>query len=208
MIWQVEVVSFGAVAGTCAFSLYYFNQFPLLFPVTNLIAMPAAFFLVSGTALILALSPFPFLSFIAGKAVSLVSALLRKMTSVLSGWDTGVIENIHIDEIEVILITGGFLVAVHSLGRSGSIYTGLRNMLVLLLMILCYHLTSVLTELRSQELFHDEKTGVLRLTGGDVQYVFIPDGSSPKREFAIQGHLDHYRVSQSDTIYLKPQTPY
>lgn len=46
--WQILAVSLAAQLAVLPISLFYFNQFPLVFPLTNLVAIPAAFAIVFG----------------------------------------------------------------------------------------------------------------------------------------------------------------
>ncbi len=49
------IVSIAAQIGTAPFAIYYFHQFPTYFIITNLIAIPAAFLLLSGGLLLIPL---------------------------------------------------------------------------------------------------------------------------------------------------------
>ncbi len=58
-IISLIIVSIAAQIGTAPFAIYYFHQFPTYFIITNLIAIPAAFLLLSGGLLII---PFHFIA--------------------------------------------------------------------------------------------------------------------------------------------------
>jgi len=46
-IWMITCVSLGAQLATTPLTVYYFNQFPLYFLITNLVAIPSAFLMVA-----------------------------------------------------------------------------------------------------------------------------------------------------------------
>lgn len=56
-IWSLTAVSVAAQIGTFPITLYYFNQFPIIFALTNLIAIPGAFLIVAGGLLLQLLVP-------------------------------------------------------------------------------------------------------------------------------------------------------
>ena len=56
-IWQLFCVSFAAQIGTFALSVYYFNQFPLYFWLSNFVVIPSVFIILGLTLLFFILSP-------------------------------------------------------------------------------------------------------------------------------------------------------
>ena len=57
-IWQISVVSIAAQVATAPLSIYYFHQFPNYFLLTNLVAIPVAYLLVSGGIILYVFSLF------------------------------------------------------------------------------------------------------------------------------------------------------
>ena len=57
--WQLFCVSLAAQIGTFPLSIYYFNQFPIYFWLSNFVVIPAAFVLLAGTFFFLAATPLP-----------------------------------------------------------------------------------------------------------------------------------------------------
>jgi competence protein ComEC len=60
--WALTAVSIAAQIGTFPISLYYFHKFPVYFFITNLIAIPAAYFIISFAIALLVFSPVSFLT--------------------------------------------------------------------------------------------------------------------------------------------------
>lgn len=47
--WQITALSFSVQLATAPISIFYFHQFPVIFPVTNLVAIPTAMVVVGGS---------------------------------------------------------------------------------------------------------------------------------------------------------------
>lgn len=60
-LWSLLLVSFAAQIGTAPFTIYYFNQFPVYFLLTNLIVIPAASVVIYGAVILFAVSFLPLL---------------------------------------------------------------------------------------------------------------------------------------------------
>ncbi len=98
--WQLLCVSLSAQIGTFPLSLYYFNQFPVYFWLSNFIVIPAAFALLSTTFLFFLTSAIPplchFIAFILDNTNSVLLYGLQKISKLpgavvqqisISGWE-------------------------------------------------------------------------------------------------------------------------
>lgn len=65
--WQITALSLSAQIATFPITIYYFNQFPVLFPFTNLIAIPTAIVTIVGGLLLLVTSQLAFVPTLIGK---------------------------------------------------------------------------------------------------------------------------------------------
>jgi len=104
-IWDLITVSFAAQIATLPFTLYYFNQVPLIFPISNLIAIPGAF-LVVGLGAILQIA-----SAIGGVFQSVFQTIYQFVLDVLVGGIDflSAFPYANIDHIVISLITAIFL---------------------------------------------------------------------------------------------------
>jgi competence protein ComEC len=64
--WQITALSFSVQLATFPINIYYFHQFPILFPITNLFAIPTAMIVVVGSIGVFIASPLPVLPDILG----------------------------------------------------------------------------------------------------------------------------------------------
>ncbi|MEZ5022359.1 MAG: ComEC/Rec2 family competence protein [Chitinophagales bacterium] len=100
--WSIQAVSFAAVIGTTPITVYYFHQFSLVFPITNLLAIPVAFLLVTGTIILFPISKIPFLAYWLGKAISFLACFLINTIDFIANWKFATLNNLYIDGNEMV----------------------------------------------------------------------------------------------------------
>ena len=69
-VWKLAAISLAAQTLTFPICIYYFHQFPNLFLLTNIIAVPLSSVILYATIALIALSPVPYLGFYLGKLVN------------------------------------------------------------------------------------------------------------------------------------------
>lgn len=93
-LWQLTSVSLAAQLFTFPLSVYYFNQFPNYFLLSNFVVIPIAAPLLLGCLLLLALSPLPFLAekfgWLLGKAFDLVNAIILQIEQLPGALSEGI----------------------------------------------------------------------------------------------------------------------
>lgn len=105
-VWQISVVSIAATIATFPLSIYYFHQFPRLFLLTNLVAIPSAMIIIYLGILVLLLSPFQIISIVVGKVLSYVIWFLNFSVSWIEGLPYSAASGLFITRIELLLIYG------------------------------------------------------------------------------------------------------
>lgn len=89
------LVSLAAQIGVLPLSLYYFNQFPLLFLLANLAIIPLSTLVLVAGILVLSLNfTFPSLSLWAGKFLGFLIEIMHRVIRWIAGFDSLVIKNI------------------------------------------------------------------------------------------------------------------
>ena len=104
-IWQISVVSITATIATFPLSIFYFHQFPNLFFITNLVAIPASMLIIYLGLGIIAFSWVPFLSAFFGKLLSFVLIGLNFSVGWIEGLSFATSRGIYINRLELILIS-------------------------------------------------------------------------------------------------------
>ncbi len=103
-IWQISVVSITATLATFPLSLLYFHQFPNLFLLTNLIAIPAATLIIYAGILVLFFSWVPYLSSIFSFLLVKTIWFLNFTVSLIEGLSFSTFRGVYVENFEAILI--------------------------------------------------------------------------------------------------------
>jgi len=103
-IWQLTTVSIAAQIGTVPISIYYFHQFPLYALATNLIAIPAAFIIMSGTVLLLISNVYAPLAKLVAILLSFIIKIFNKSTSFIEDLPFASIEYISLNKTELLFL--------------------------------------------------------------------------------------------------------
>ncbi|MBP6455271.1 MAG: ComEC/Rec2 family competence protein [Chitinophagaceae bacterium] len=101
---QITSVSLAAQIFTFPISIYYFHQMPLLFLITNLIAIPLVSLLLYGLIVLILFSPIPFLASIIGKILSILLQLLIKIIAFFNSFSFVSWQQIHCTAFQTILL--------------------------------------------------------------------------------------------------------
>jgi competence protein ComEC len=102
--WSITCVSLAAQLGTFPIGLFYFHQFPNYFIFSNLVVIPLATFIFSGSLLALLFSWFPFIAEGIGFLVEKVVWLQNEALFFMEHLPYAVIEGIYISLGETLLI--------------------------------------------------------------------------------------------------------
>jgi competence protein ComEC len=100
--WALLTVSVAAQIATFPFSVYYFNQFPTYFWISNLFVIPAAVVLIPLAIGMLVFSGIPVISILFSKTVNFIISILYSLLKEIEEFPISVL-NISINEIEFIL---------------------------------------------------------------------------------------------------------
>ena len=103
-IWQLISVAIAAQLGTFPITIYYFDQFPVYFILSNIIIIPIATIIVYSTLLLFALSFSGVLLFYISKILNYITFLLNKIVNFIEQLPYSKIDQILIDRYEVIIL--------------------------------------------------------------------------------------------------------
>lgn len=111
-VWSITCVSIAAQLATGPLSMLYFHQFPTYFLVSNLFIIPAAFAILIGGLILLALSFAPALATMFGAALSGVVGLVNWLVSQVSRFPNSTIDGVYysiLDTWLVYAVLGGMI---------------------------------------------------------------------------------------------------
>ena len=196
-VWSLLTVSVAAQLGVAPLSIYYFNQFPGLFLLTNLLVLPFLGILVSlGLCVIILAS----LDYLPSWLANIYSELIRVLNAVITriaNWDTFVIGDIHCSGY---LLPGSYLLIVFTaLYLRELSYRRLVCMLTSWLILIAI-LFSDKVRLSGTELvvFHNFKNTVIGIKKKDSLIVYSNDSlknyhhSFPVKPYRLQKNIKRY----------------
>jgi len=108
-IWQISVVSFAATLATFPLSIYYFHQFPNLFLITNLVAIPSSMLIIYTGLIVLLFSPVPMISGLFAKTLTGIIWFLNFSVKSIENLSFSTIRGISVNYFEMLLIFGVIL---------------------------------------------------------------------------------------------------
>lgn len=103
-VWALLAVSTAAQLGTLPLTLFYFNQFPNYFLVTNLFAIPLATLIIYFSMLLIVVSPIPFMIKIVGWLLNGVIELLNLSIGFVDSLPFSSTTGINIGVLQLILL--------------------------------------------------------------------------------------------------------
>jgi len=103
-IWQLFCVSAAAQIGTFPLSIYYFNQFPIFFWLSNFVVIPAAFLLFCGTILFFITSPASWVQTGIATVLEQTTILVLKLLRMIADIPSSVITHISISSLQLALL--------------------------------------------------------------------------------------------------------
>lgn len=193
-IWQIMAVSIAAQAITTPLSLYYFNQFPALFLVSNILMIPLATILMYLFVFFIAVSPFPTIAVYMAKIIDWGTWLMNEFTHWINSVEWATLKGLAITEIQTLL-----LYAILTSAVLWGLKTNFKNFKILALMIiglllsLCYE-QYILSQKKSCIVFNTYNEPLLLTTSGNEYNVWNPE------------QIDDVRYTQSIVLKneLKP----
>lgn len=115
LLWEMIAVSISAQIIASPICMYYFHQFPSMFLVTNLIAIPLSTLILYSGMLVLVFSPITMLSAFLGKITSWLIYAMNVSIRTIDTFPMTVIRNIRISLPETILLYAFLLLLFYSL---------------------------------------------------------------------------------------------
>ncbi|WP_250631407.1 ComEC/Rec2 family competence protein [Rhodoflexus caldus] len=108
-IWQITCVSVAAQLATFPLGIYYFHQFPNYFLLSNLFAIPLAFFILSGGLAVLAFSWNNFLAELLGWMLKWLAWLNNYLAFMVESLPFSATQTLYINQAELMAIYGAII---------------------------------------------------------------------------------------------------
>jgi competence protein ComEC len=148
-VWALVCVSLAAQVGTFVLGLYYFNQFPNYFLLTNLYAIPLASLILYLSILLIAVSPIPILASAVGWFLNQVLSVLIYLIQLTEALPYSTLNAISISQTQAIMLVGAILMIAVFLAYRKSIY-------IYMTLICLLAFTIEMSIMRTQQLNNNE----------------------------------------------------
>lgn len=205
--WSLFCVSLSAQIITFPLGVFYFNQFPNYFWLSNFIVIPLASIILPGTFLLLAVSFISPIADLVGFVVQKSTELMLWSLKTIDRFPFALIENISFSAVQTILIL--LIIAAIYWFISTKELAVLRISFVL---VLAFCISSFI---RNLSLFNQQKIIVYRaeqpvihLINGRKNYVLAPNSflNSEKIERLIVPTRNHLKLNTPRIIAMSPNT--
>jgi competence protein ComEC len=192
-IWKLVAVSIAAQILTLPISVYYFHQFPIIFLISNIVAVPLSSLILIGEILLCCLAWFPVVATVIGQ---LLFYLLQGMNTFVERLDAlpfAVWQNLSLSPIQTFLLYLFIAaIAVWLLEeKRKAVWIGLGS----LLLFSCLRTSSFLKAGQQQELivYNIPKHSAIDIIQGR-DLTFIGDAAFVEDDFLRNFHLQPSRV--------------
>jgi len=182
--WSLACVSFAAQLATFPLSLYYFNQFPNLFLLTNLVVIPlATFILYSGVAWV-AMLWLPFVNDMLGWLTYQFAFALNEFVALINTVSFAKTDELFVNEVQVLLIY--LLMAAVTVFIQKPTPKALRLSLFTGVLLLGFHLYNGYISRWQERLAivkYDEESIAIRMNRGRAEVYSRADFSEKREQF-------------------------
>jgi competence protein ComEC len=174
-------VSVAAQISTFPFAVFYFNQFPTYFWISNLFVIPAAIVLIPLAIGMLIFSGIPVISILISHTINIIISTLYFLLKLIEGLPCSVL-NISIDRIEFIVILL-LLFSIFLFINSQKIIQAKVTLAILLLLTVISTFSKFKTQNQKEIIvYNNSQNRIIQLISGKMNYV-ITDQDLPENSF-------------------------
>jgi competence protein ComEC len=203
-VWVLISVSLAAQLGTFVLGLFYFNQFPNYFLLTNLYAIPMAFVVLYLTIGLLFFSPIPMVSSALGwllnESLSLLNSLIRFTESLPYSTSTG----ISISSSQALALLFAILMLALFLEFRKSYYINLLLGALLIFFAERAYDYSVLSRQSELVFFADRQESLIGIRNGRNIHICTADTTSGLKtsdfSFTLDGYINRIGAGQNQPV--------
>jgi competence protein ComEC len=192
-LWKLAAVSLAAQVLTLPISLYYFHQFPLLFLIANLVAVPLSSLILIGCIILCFVSFFPALATVLGSAISYCIHFMNAFVEYLNDLPFATWRSLLITPLQTIFlyITIAALAIWLLEKQIKGLWTGLIS---LMLFTLLRSLSFIETVQQNKVIVYNiPKHQALDMVQGH-QVLFAGDADLVKDDFLYHFHIEPSRI--------------
>jgi len=203
-LWSLAAVSIAAQFGTFSICLFYFNQFPNYFLLTNLIAIPLSTIALYLSVFLIIVSPFSVIAGYVGKCFSFTVSMLNHGLEYIEKLPYSVSEGLHISALQMFVIICVVLAVSFYLITKRNRY--ILATLLLIIVFLGLNLESCIKKANTNEfiVFNISKKSLISFRSGN-SLVFVDLDTSKnqfneKYEYYVKGYISSVGVVKNYEI--------
>ncbi|MFU8844566.1 MAG: ComEC/Rec2 family competence protein [Bacteroidales bacterium] len=203
-IWSLSVVSLSATLATFALTTFYFNQFPNLFAVTNLIAIPASTLILYTGILVLITSPLSFLSNLLAQVLTWVIRVLNFSVGWIEGLSFSTLKGLYLNSLElflVFLVCFGVVMILLQQKRSHVLIT-LAGFCILMVSF-SFRKAGQLTQ-QKLIVYHVPRSSAIEFINGRKELLLADSAmlvDDSKTEYHIRGYRTRSGIRKAETVF-------
>ena len=192
-VWQISVVSIAATLFTFPVTVYYFNQFPVLFLLTNLVAIPASMLIIYLGLSVLITSFIPLVSKLIAWLLVWVIKILNFSVQWIEGLSFATWRGVHISNPELFLLSLLVIsLAIILLTKRKYILPLMLGSMVLLLVSISFRSYRNMTQAKIVVYNVSKSTGIDFIRGKEAY--FLADSSLVKDRSKIDYNISGFRT--------------
>lgn len=197
-VWALIAVSVAAQIGTFPLSIYHFHQFPNLFILSNLYAIPLAFLILYFAIGLIAVSPIPLVSSVVGWVLNWLLTILNTLTRFTESIPHSTTSAINISSFQLfLLVLSIILFGYFTHGkRMNHLFAGLLS----LVLFFSIHFYSHSANYNQSELMilANRSAGIITYKHKDKLLIMTTEKVSEegvsKYAYLLQGYLNNNRI--------------
>ena len=202
-IWAITAVSIAAQIATLPLTLYYFNQFPVYFMLSNLIVIPSAVVILSMGILLFITSPIPLISESIGWALNKFIETLNFSVSGIEALPNSLIEGLSINVLECIVLYLIILLLIRGLKLRKLKLINYAFFLTTLFVVNDLVEDAGLSNTKSMVIYHINKNQAIDFING-TDNVFLANSNlikdKQKQSFHVKSNWSHLDLNSGKYI--------
>ncbi len=209
-IWQLVSVAIAAQIGTFPITIYYFDQFPLYFILSNILIIPIATIIIYGAIILFAFSFSGTLSMIISKTLNYITQILNKSVDFIEHLPFSKLDQIRIDfNSMIILIIMIFSISFFIITKR---LRFLKSAIMFLLVLVIYSISSAyLKSQKSILVIHHIKgiSAINLIENKKASFICNADMESNEKniEYQVEPLWKEFDIKDKSIISLKSSKP-
>lgn len=198
-LWQLFCVSLAAQIGTFALSIFYFHQFPVYFWLSNLVVIPAAYFILAFTFLFFITSFSSTLSVFIGGILSAITWGTTEALRFIDRLPFSLIENLSISLSQLLILLAILVVTAFFMKMKRPVFFLLTGIFILL--FLAVGLVEKANHFNQKKIIYYQRDQELHLINGRKNYL-IYQHQRPENKLQIKNTIRELKLAPPIYICL------